>query len=597
MQIVFIKFRSNDDSFAFVSFERHRSYSEIATILYSDEYRGKINACTAIVLRPAVDKPIKNLNRINQEIHKIIERLPLTPLYILHSSNFEIRLSDNLNRNQNEIEEIKANKSDFINYVRQREMEQFILHSTAIIKSPTPKILFRTPSQEYSHTFLRVGNIQKSRHVLDSIFFWTLPFLKKTGAILTDSWSISSIAFNISRLLARYIKKKDKKMSEVVKNFHVNMLTTHYHGLREMDKETKDCLIPLIYNNNKNILFIISAIKTSKSLGNIKKAIKNAGFTEKMEYLVLYKLISEVQETHLCDLSGEFSVRNDINFDSRPEPEIGFPVIPIDEQSFFPFDARDQLIEIKKAGADISKTFFETYGGKNVISVHRKAFFANNTPLRHHGIYVDVSKMLECDVFLEKLAKQIEKIPKLPACIIYPPHDQGEKLVTLIADKLEKKFSGTCKILCFAELKIEPESKQSSIVKFLKSLSRDQIVLVLDDVSITGDRLHTYQKNLLNNFKGQIRYLVGVARPESEEVWQRRKNILQIKGDTLDYVEKIILPDWDNSNCPWCQERKMLEELIENSDYKELSVTRKLEIRLNELNQSENKGLINNVFF
>ena len=188
-------------------------------------------------------------------------------------------------------------------------MEDFIINSSAIIKSPTPKTLFRTPSQEYSHTFLRVGNIQKSRHVLDAIFFWTLPSLKDTGALLTDSWSISSLAFNIARLLARYVSGDKGSPKESIDNFHVNMLAGFYHGLREMDKETKECLQPLLYNNERKILFLISAVKTSKSLDNIKKAINKEGLQDKVNYLALYKLVDEDNENYLCDLSGSFCAK------------------------------------------------------------------------------------------------------------------------------------------------------------------------------------------------------------------------------------------------------------------------------------------------
>ena len=117
-----------------------------------------------------------------------------------------------------------------------------------------------------------------------------------------------------------------------------------------------------------------------------------------------------------------------IKFDSKSSPEKDEIVIPIDEQSFFPLDVKDDLIEIKKAGADISKDFFETYGGKNVISLHRGSFYFNNTPLRHHGIFIDVTKMLECDEFINKLISKLELIAQPPVCIIYPPHEQGEKI-------------------------------------------------------------------------------------------------------------------------------------------------------------------------
>ncbi len=52
--------------------------------------------------------------------------------------------------------------------------------------------------------FIRVGNIQYDRDAIDAIFFWLLPQLKDVAAIVTDTWSISSIALNVARLCEAY---------------------------------------------------------------------------------------------------------------------------------------------------------------------------------------------------------------------------------------------------------------------------------------------------------------------------------------------------------------------------------------------------------
>jgi hypothetical protein len=597
MQISFIKLGAEEAYIAFISYERHRNAQDVAGIMYSEDNRAKILSCKAIIIRPPVDIPIKAIKDESKNMQPIVERFSFIPMYVLYSKQFRIKLSKNINKRADSLREIDQDTGEFIKYLRKREMQQFIIDSSAIIRAPTPDTYFRTPSQEYSHSFLRVGNIQTSRHVLDSIFFWSLPFLEKTGAILTDSWSISSTTFNISRLLARYVEGNMEQVSQMISNFHVNMLSTHYHGLREIDRETRESLAPLQYKNNRSILFIISAVKTTRSLGNIKKAIKAAGFTENVAFLSLYNLVEDVDIECLCQLDKDFCQENNISFNSIKEPPVDRTIIPIDEQSFFPLETKDELIVIKKAGADISKEFFEIYGGKGVISLHREAFFDNITPLRHHGIYVDITSMLHCDSFLKKLFTEIEKIPQIPACIIYPPHQQGHELVQIIRKELEERFNQPIELFCFSDLEILPESRRKEIVDFLKARTNDEIVLVVDDVSITGDRLHTYQKNLLYNYRGKIRYLVGVARPESDVLWKRRKAILQIAGSTLDCVEMIILPDWNHTTCPWCQEKEKLKELLDNVDYAGLAVINELELRLNDLNRAERKGLVNNAFF
>ena len=375
------------------------------------------------------------------------------------------------------------------------------------------------------------------------------------------------------------------------------MLSGFYHGLREMDKETKECLSPLLYNNEKKILFIISAVKTSKSLENIKKAINREGLQEEVNYLALYRLIKQDIVDFLCDLSGDFSEQNNIRFESKQAPDPTEIVVPIDEQSFFPNEVKDDLVEIKKAGADFSKDFFELYSGKNIISIHRDAFFFNNTPLRHHGIFVDVSKMLDCETFIEKFNVKIAQLPQLPACIIYPPHEQGEKFTNLVCDFIKAKYGVIPQIFCFSKIELETEKTQKTIIAFLQNLIETDLILVIDDVSITGNRIHSYQKFLHNKYIGKIHYLVGVARPTSDDAWERRKKIIKVTSNyTIDYVEKIILPNWDRESCPWCQEKQLLKEIIDNVKYENLQITEKLKSRLNDLNRAEKRGLLDDAF-
>jgi hypothetical protein len=63
---------------------------------------------------------------------------------------------------------------------------------------------YRAPSGRLVRSFVRVGNIQRSRHALDAVFFWLLPHLIDCIGVITDTWSISSLSQNISRRLVEY---------------------------------------------------------------------------------------------------------------------------------------------------------------------------------------------------------------------------------------------------------------------------------------------------------------------------------------------------------------------------------------------------------
>ena len=131
MQVSTFPFYKNKICFSFISFERHRTFNEVASKLYQEFYQ-TIESNAAIILRPFVGTPLTDLSTIKSEYELIIERFPFQPLYFLHSNDFEIILSDNLNEKAISIPEIESNKEKFCQYIRQKEMEGFVLNSSAI---------------------------------------------------------------------------------------------------------------------------------------------------------------------------------------------------------------------------------------------------------------------------------------------------------------------------------------------------------------------------------------------------------------------------------------------------------------------------------
>ena len=85
------------------------------------------------------------------------------------------------------------------------------------------------------------------------------------------------------------------------------------------------------------------------------------------------------------------------------------------------------------------------------------------------------------------------------------------------------------------ELVVHPDlDPQDDSLKSLKSVfkttDRRKEILILDDVSITGQRLNRFQANLRSwGFRGHVTYLVGVARPDDEEMWANLVNNLRLR--------------------------------------------------------------------
>ena len=589
----------NEFTTALVSFESHRTYDNVASYLY--EERQKLQAINAIILRPCVYQQIEATSTIKEDYKQVINRFPNTPVYILYSFQYEIVLSKNLNNNSLVGLALPQSifNTDFIEMLRQKEMESFIKESNALFRSP-PGTIYKTPSLEYSHYFLRVGNIQTRRHVLDAIFFWLIPYLKNTNAILTDSWSVSSIAFNTARLLCRY----DNSVQHAT--FHVNMLSSHPNGQKNLDSETYAAIEPLLYQNEKKILFLLSAIKTEKSYLDLKKIFLDHELEEKIETVTFYKLVKsnltdEKNITTLCDLSNWETV----SFDSRTELNSDEKVIPIDKKVFFPMLVQESQVDLAIGSYENSKHFCQDYGNKDVFSIHRDALDLNKQFIRHHGIFIDINKMLLIETFITKIKIAIDNFSTVPSYIIHPPHLQGEKLADFIKKIIDEKFGVTINIFPITDTLINDEER--GIAKQLVKLSETDLLMVVDDVSVTGSRLKSYQQYLRTSYKGQIHYFIGVARPETDSAWEKRVNELQLRINEsgkkheiqhkVTFIEKINLPNWDEKGCPWCNEEAILKKLITEQKHDSQSFINNLRNRYSELRNSTKEGLFNNLFF
>jgi hypothetical protein len=100
--------------------------------------------------------------------------------------------------------------------------------------------------------------------------------------------------------------------------------------------------------------------------------------------------------------------------------------------------------------------------------------------------------------------------------------------------------------------------------EWVSSLKSNPLLLLIDDVVITGTRLRRYLNNLGPLFEAipglQIVYLVGIARPEHRDALTSIPQMLRGRG-VFKAVEKIVLPHWGQNHCPWCRELEALEAL------------------------------------
>jgi hypothetical protein len=289
-------------------------------------------------------------------------------------------------------------------------------------------------------------------------------------------------------------------------------------------------------------------------------------------------------------------------FQSWPEPPSGKAVIVIDERTFIPSDPRVKQLPLSKDLPPASAGFFERYLGMGALTVHRDAYFDNLTFQRHHGLFVYVGVLLRHVEFQEKLRQKIQQLPQAPVAIIFPPHQQGKAFVERIVLELQQRFGQAPATYCFAELERIARPVQTQIRTQLSALDEGALILVVDDVLTTGNRLKGYQKTLREiPYQGRIHYLVGVARPPDVEHLNFLRRDLQFRPvkpqHGLDYIEEVFLPDWNDITCPWCRESKALEDTIQEGTFAGTPTQRLFSRRQVLLTNKKETGLANDAFF
>ena len=219
--------------------------------------------------------------------------------------------------------------------------------------------------------------------------------------------------------------------------------------------------------------------------------------------------------------------------------------------------------------------------------------------MRHHAFDIEVESLLDNSNFRKKFENELSNLPEI-SIVVVPNHSAGNRLGE-DACKILAKFQVSGPNLIIHD-NLHPDELCREKGQIIRNTNRESKILILDDVSITGERLNSYQKSLREfKFSGQIFYLVCVARPDDPQAWEdRRRNLRHRVGDThhsVKCIEYIVLPNWREKNCPWCLEyewlRKLLNRQTLNSNCKDLAIDRH-EV----LNRAAgDKGLVNQVLW
>lgn len=494
----------------------------------------------------------------------LLRRVPNKPIHLLYSSDYKYYLSRPLNPHQDLFRSVGNEEvhQRFLSELRNTELRSIVLETHALLP-PGENFYYRLPSGAAARMFLRVGNVQTSREIIDIFFFWILRYLRDCEGIITDTWSISSIALNVSRLLARYDPENFRQCRVEMVSQYQSDDATQADILQRVDR--------IWPRAGKKLVVLFSAQMTGKLENQFRFIFRNNYYDlDKINFVTLYRLTDKIKCNALCDLSDGFG---DHRFDVLDEDELreaGTVAIHVDPQTYFPLRFEEVPIRVRKNITDDALPFFERYGGKNIVKVHHDPR-GGDYPPRHRGIFLDIEAMIQLPEFKTQFEEKLLKIIDVdgpPSLIVAPPHSAGNMLRKLAEDIINAKYATVPSSFAHRSLYLDPVAPTPAdnlLREVFGGLGPGDSLLILDDTCQTGNRLERYQQNLWDIFHGRVHYLVGVARPDDLAVWSRLVRMLEYREPdakhTVEFVEFLLLPQWVDE-CPWCKELEYLESRI-----------------------------------
>ncbi len=537
-------------------------------------------------------------------------RFPDRPVHLLFSHEYTHYLSNNLN-SASIIDPLSANTTAIphvLSMIQRAEIDSLVDSAHARLP-PIGGALYRAPSGDLVPSFLRVGNILRSRAALDALFFWLLPHLDQCIGIITDIWSIGAIALNTSRRLALYT-------GPAAQPCPVEMLGTYFDGSDIQATEAAEQIERLLRLARESqsgpgtthelrsgrLLFLFSGINTGASYSRLCELLerRNKTLIEQIAFVALFNLgKKQCPMACLRDLSAEAGNGLFAHVqlsDAGEAPDI----IDIDPQTYFPSQYKDVLHNVRKRHVKRFREFLDRYPDARLVRVHRDV--TEKGAIRHHAIWIDTVALCSHPTFKTRFIGKLGSLDPPPRLIITPVHEAANILANVALSTLRSNEPSIEHIqhpdLALSDLTV-PENER--IQQLIDGLSEDASILVLDDAFITGRRLSTYQRLLrYRRFRGRVHYLVAVARPWSLLEWETQSNMLSFRwppadqGNTVTAIEEFVLPDWAEADCPWCVEQSLYEIL--SGLHPQRGLTKLLRDRRQLLEQSGHTGLDDNLF-
>jgi len=513
------------DSVLYVSVPRRITTEELDSQLLSRIRPQWVRAAEAIVLR--LHSPQSDLLLADEAVVEMLgSRFGSTPLLMAHlDMDRTVRLTELTPTS------VVYDQRQLLDGVRYAELHSW-LRQPGVVLPANDDFLYEGPNGYRYQSFMRVGTAIQGTEMLDAVNFWLQPYLNGEPVVLLDSWTILSVGLNLDR----YAVESGAPCSGAA---GVECLC----GYEEDSALLEARLAALRGRTGDAPAFLVSSVVSSRQLHEkLERLVSGVGFD--LSSVALYG--APASEGLVFCRPPE--IASFWHPESEECPQLD--VVTIEPSTYLVnVTGKPKFARLTEERAKAAWGFFERYRGIDYLSVHRQE---DNE--RHHLIHVDVDRLTELPSFEERLEKELHQLPEIDV-ILSPRHRSAMDLASKVGSLI-----GAPRVFA-NEDELPGVSEEDK-----RLLDAARRILIVDDTLTTGTRLRVY-RNFLHRCgflsdspPSEIHLLVGLARVDDLVLEKRIADMVDLP-ERFHAVETLLLPDWDDSECPWCWEQRQLDHL------------------------------------
>lgn len=500
------------------------------------------NACPSFVLRSDIviiglhPTSAEAVLRTDDILDDVAQRVEFAPLYIVYHVNGHPVL-----RHVRGPTVVGLESSSALEKIRDRDIAAVVRRPGTEL--PThPRIHYQGPNGDHYRAFLRPGFGVRSIEELDRISFWLGPLLANRSSLLVDHWSMISIAYHVGQYATI-----EKWITDQVRVQSIRSYTEHIDALSDRIAGTFDRIES---DGGAILLSVNSSGRLARNL--LIPAMKQVGFHDPVIVAIASSPNSHVPDMEaLTILDRDFSRQDPATCEACTRPDSILIPIPYDTY-LLGLSAHVHRTAIGVKHTEYSTDLVSRYSGLGAFKTH-----VTHLDGRHHAYFVDVVSMLEQEIFATRAKQRVRSwVGQDIDLIVHPDHFAAKRLAMLVADELNVGRIVECNEKLH---KLEQEDKDAIL--------QANRICVVDDVVITGSRILGY-RNSVNRLRRisdrddcELYCFIGVARTPSEkalvsisDMFRHRK-----RNQRFLYVECPFLPNWDEKDCRWCAELRILD--------------------------------------